>query len=369
MPNTRIARILIVDDEAAQANALGNTLRDHGYETVAFNSGQAALAALRTAHFDLLLTDLMMPGMDGIALLRAVRETNPEIVCVLMTGAGTIASAVEAMQAGALDYILKPFELSAILPVLSRTLTLGRLRLENARLARRVRDQVVQLEAANRELEAFSYSVSHDLRAPLRTIEGFAKMLLEGAAPRLLAEDQHALARICAGSRQMTQLIDGLLDLSRLGRQSLAKTRTDLNGLVAEVLVSLVKEREGRSLEMRVSILPETQGDAALLKAVYFNLISNAIKFTARTAAAVVEIGSSGQNGETVYFVRDNGAGFDMNYAHKLFGTFQRLHSRDEFEGTGLGLSIVQRIILRHGGRIWAEGEVGKGATFYFTLA
>jgi light-regulated signal transduction histidine kinase (bacteriophytochrome) len=235
-------------------------------------------------------------------------------------------------------------------------------------LDRRVREQVIELEAANQELEAFSYSISHDLRAPLRAVDGFSNMLLRQAEWRLLAEDRDLLGRIRAGAEQMSKLVDGLLNLSRLGRQSLSKGPTDLGGLVAEVLDGLSKEREGRKLEIRVSDLPECIGDATLLKVVFVNLISNAIKFTAKKEVAVVEIGCSGQNGKTVYSVRDNGEGFDMEYVHKLFAAFQRLHSRDEFEGTGLGLSIVQRIIQRHGGRIWAEAEVAKGAAFYFTL-
>ncbi|HXA43998.1 MAG TPA: response regulator [Candidatus Angelobacter sp.] len=368
MPDTPAARFLIVDDDEVLMKSLCNTLRNKGYETVGCDSGQAALTALQTTRFDLLLTDLMMPGMDGMALLKIAREADPDLVCVLMTGAGTIASAVEAMKAGALDYILKPFKLGAILPVLSRSLTMGRLRKENMALDRRVREQVIELEAANQELEAFSYSISHDLRAPLRAVDGFSNMLLRQAEWRLLAEDRDLLGRIRAGAEQMSKLVDGLLNLSRLGRQSLSKGPTDLGGLVAEVLDGLSKEREGRKLEIRVSDLPECIGDATLLKVVFVNLISNAIKFTAKKEVAVVEIGCSGQNGKTVYSVRDNGEGFDMEYVHKLFAAFQRLHSRDEFEGTGLGLSIVQRIIQRHGGRIWAEAEVAKGAAFYFTL-
>jgi signal transduction histidine kinase len=361
--------MLIVDDEATQMKALCHLLRDQGYETVGSNSGPTALAALRTSKFDLLLTDFNMPGMDGIALLQAAREADPDLVCVLMSGAGTIASAVEAMKKGAFDYILKPFELSALLPVLSRALAMGRLRQENMALERRVREQVIQLEATNRELEAFSHSVSHDLRAPLRAVNGFSAMLLEKASSRLLAEDRQLLGKICYGAKEMSKLIDGLLELSRLGRRSLSKGPTDLGSLVAEVLDGLAPERAGRKLEIRVQALPECMGDASLLKAVFVNLISNAIKFTAKKESAVVEVGCQEQNAETVFFVRDNGAGFDMNYVHKVFEPFERLHSAEEFKGTGLGLSIVKRIIQRHGGRIWAEAEVDKGAAFYFTLA
>ena len=369
MQNTAPAtRILIVDDEAAQMKALCDTLRDQGYETAGFRSGQAALAALRETKFDLLLTDLMMPEMDGIALVRAARESDPDLVSVMMTGAGTIATAVETMKAGALDYILKPFELSVILPVLSRALTIRRLRMENVALERQLRERTVELEAANQELEAFSYSVSHDLRAPLRAVDGFSQILLKESESRLSEREQQLLLKISSSAAQMGELIEGLLTLSRLGRQPLSKRPLNLTPLVRQVLNELGKEREGRQLEIRVSELPECLGDPALLKPIFVNLISNAIKFTRAKERAIVEIGWREQNGEGVFFVRDNGAGFDMRYAHKLFGAFQRLHNRDEFEGTGIGLSIVQRVIRRHGGRIWAEAEVAKGATFYFTL-
>jgi light-regulated signal transduction histidine kinase (bacteriophytochrome) len=309
-----------------------------------------------------------MPEMDGIALIQAARESDPDIVSILMTGAGTIASAVKAMQAGALDYILKPFELSVIVPVLSRALTMRRLSMENVALARRVREHAHDLEVANRELEAFAYSVSHDLRAPLRAVTGFSKILLAESAARLTDHEQQLLFKISGGAEDMAALIEALLNLSRLGRQTLYQRPMNLTALAGEVLDGMAKEREGRQIEVQLGALPDCVGDPTLLKQVFANLLANAIKFTRGKKAAVVEIGCQEQNGERVYFVRDNGAGFDMDYVNKLFGPFQRLHSQDEFEGTGVGLSIVQRIINRHGGRIWAESEVNKGAAFYFTL-
>jgi two-component system sensor histidine kinase/response regulator len=368
MPDHPPTRILVVDDEARQMTALCETLRDHGYETTGYSSSAAALAALRESKFDLLLTDLMMPEMDGIAFLRAAREIDGDLVAIMMTGHGTIDSAIEAMKAGALDYILKPFKLSVVLPVLSRALTVQRLRLENAALERRVAQRTAELEAANQELEAFAYSVSHDLRAPLRHIDGFTHKLLKDHGPQIPPGAQDLLQRVCHSAQRLGLLIDDLLNLSRFSRQPLAKRIVSLAGLVEQVLHELEGEREGRHVEIRRGHLPECLGDASLLRQVFINLLANAFKFTRKREQAIVEVGCEEISGELLCTVRDNGAGFDMQYAGKLFGVFHRLHPADEFEGTGVGLSIVHRIIHRHGGRVWAEAEVDKGATFRFTL-
>ena len=368
-------RLLVVDDEIRQMTALCDTLRDHGYETTGYSAGPAALDALRATKFDLLLTDLMMPRMDGIALLRAALEIDPDLVGVVMTGHGTIDTAVEAMKTGALDYILKPFKLSAVIPVLSRAMTVRRLRRENAELAQSVRERTAALEAANnalesanKELEAFSYSISHDLRAPLRHVDGFSQLLAEGYSAQLPPPAQRLLKNVCDGAKRLGRLIDDLLNFSRLSRRPLDKRTVSLSRLVQEVLDELQEERKGREVEIKIDPLPDCLGDASLLKQVYVNLLANALKFTRQRKPALIEIGGSEQAGELLCFVRDNGAGFDMQFADKLFGVFQRLHRDDQFEGTGVGLSIVQRIIHRHGGRIWAEAEVDKGATFHFTL-
>lgn len=367
MSDAPVARILIVDDEITQMKALCNTLRDEGYATTGFSSPKQALAALQNHQFDLLLTDLMMPEMDGITLLRAALEIDSHLVGVMMTGHGTVETAVQAMKTGALDYILKPFDLTVVLPVLSRALAMRRLRMENAALAKRVQDHAAELEFANKELEAFSYSVSHDLRAPLRSVGGFSKLLLEGQS-HFSEREKQLLQKVCSSAQLMNELIDGLLNLSRSGRQPLAKQPTSLTLLVRQVLDELSKEREGRQVEVHVAELPDCVGDRLLLKQVFVNLLANAFKFTRGKENAMIEIGCQKQHSKNIYFVRDNGAGFDMEYANKLFGVFQRLHNREQFEGTGIGLSIVQRIIHRHGGKIWAEAEVNKGATFYFTL-
>jgi signal transduction histidine kinase len=361
-------RILIVDDEVAQLRALCTTLREHDYETVGCPTPHAALAALQEGHFDLLLTDLMMPEMDGIALLREARRLDPNLVGVMMTGAGTIARAVEAMKAGALDFILKPFDSSVILPVLNRALTIRRLHIVNAELDDDLRQRTAELETANKELEAFCYSVSHDLRSPLRAIDGFSNMLMIHHAPGLSPEAQRLLKNISLNAKRMGQLIDDLLGFSQLTRQPLSRQFVNVSALVQGILRDLRKEQNARQIDISVGPLPGCRGDPSLLTQIFVNLLSNALKFTRHRAVARIEIGCQEQGPEQVYFVRDNGAGFDMQYAEKLFGVFQRFHRADEFEGTGIGLSIVQRIVHRHGGRIWAEAHLEQGATFYFTI-
>ena len=358
-----------MDDEAAQMEALCNTLKDYGYATVGFSSANAALAELQKTEFDLLLTDLMMPEMDGITLLQTALGKKPNLVGILMTGEGTIATAVEAMKSGALDYILKPFKLSAILPVLSRARAVRQLRLENLALEQRVRERTAQLEAANKELEAFSYSVSHDLRAPVRHIDGFVRLLDDSIGTSLDEKDRRLLNFIAKSAGQMGQLIDDLLDFSRMGRAEIRQSRVSLQGLMEEAIQQLQPELKGRNIVWRTSKLPEVRADPALLRQVFSNLISNAVKYTRLRNPAEIEIGGMNDSAaEITIYVRDNGAGFDMAYAGKLFGVFQRLHREDEFEGTGVGLANVRRIIARHGGRTWAEGKVDGGATFYFTL-
>jgi PAS domain S-box-containing protein len=238
----------------------------------------------------------------------------------------------------------------------------------NAHLEKRVAERTAELEAANKELEAFSYSVSHDLRSPLRAIDGFSQAVLEDYGPQLPEEGRRYLRTVREGAQRMGRLIDDLLAFSRLGRAPLKEQKVDMVMLARGILNDLESVRADRKMEVSVAELPGCEGDPALLRQVWINLLSNAFKYTSRCAAAVVEIGYQVEGGETVYFVRDNGAGFDMRYAGKLFGVFQRLHRADEFEGTGVGLAIAQRVIHRHGGRIWAEAAPNLGATFYFTL-
>jgi light-regulated signal transduction histidine kinase (bacteriophytochrome) len=242
------------------------------------------------------------------------------------------------------------------------------LRRSHADLEARIEARTAELAAANRELEAFSYSVSHDLRAPLRSIDGFSRILIEDYADRLDETGRRHLERICRSAQRMGELIDDLLKLSMVSRQAMHLARADLSALAAEILDELARAAPGRQVETQVAPGCTALCDARLLRVLLQNLLENAWKYTGKAAAARIEFGCTPEGGRTVFHVRDNGAGFDMAHAGKLFLPFQRLHRAEDFEGTGVGLATVRRVVQRHGGRIWAESAPGQGATFCFTL-
>jgi PAS domain S-box-containing protein len=256
------------------------------------------------------------------------------------------------------------FVTAAVRDITERRRTEEKIQALNAEL----RSKLSELATTNQELEAFSYSVSHDLRAPLRQVDGFSKILMEEAGDQLKPDQRDCLVQIRDGTRHMGQLVDALLNFSRLGRQALRVEPVNLDVLVLDLIASFRAETAEREIDWKVGALPDIEGDRALIRQAYWNLLANALKFTRTKDHACIEVGLRLDGSQVQLFVKDNGVGFDMKYADKLFGVFQRLHLQDEFEGTGVGLATVQRIVLKHGGKVWVEAEPGRGAAFYFTL-
>ncbi len=353
------ARVLLAEGNPEMRSYLATLLRRvHDVRAVA--DGDAAFDAATAAPPDLIVVDLQLPGRDGLALLKELRaaETTCLIPVILLSARVGEDAALEGLDAGADDYLVKPFSGKALLARVRSCLALAKMR----------KDLTDKLTDANKELEAFSYSVSHDLRAPLRAIDGFSDALLTEYGAHFDDQGRYYVERVRAGTQRMAQLIDDLLSLSRITRASLSHDRVDLTAIGAKVLSELGLRDPARKVEVRIADGLAGRGDSRLVKVLFENLLGNAWKFTSKVPEARIDVGSESRGGETVFFVRDNGAGFDMAYASKLFEPFQRLHTPAEFEGTGIGLATVHRVVKRHGGRIWAQAEPNRGATFFFTL-
>lgn len=363
-------RILVVDDERSLLNALTESLSLQGYQVLGFDAPEDALAALRAGAWDVLITDMMMPGVDGMALLRAALQIDAELVCLVITGHGSVDAAVEAMKSGASDFILKPFQASTLVSTISRALAVRRLRRERESLFNSLQQRTSELLAANRELEAFAHSVSHDLRAPLAAIMGFSDLLIERGAELDAARAKHLNGRICANARHMMATMDNLLKLGQASRGELRISTIDLSAMAAEIVAELALGASERRVQVDIAPGLSARGDPGLVRTALENLLGNAWKYTAGRSEACIQVGAEAEpgSGDQVFLVRDNGAGFDMSAAGRLFQPFHRLHSSTEFPGTGIGLSIVRRVVERHAGRIWADAAPGKGATFRFTL-
>ncbi|HTL81111.1 MAG TPA: ATP-binding protein, partial [Bacteroidia bacterium] len=258
------------------------------------------------------------------------------------------------------------FILSVDISVVKRAQSV--IELMNLNLERKVEERTKELERANKELESFSYSISHDLRAPLRAIDGYTRIFMEDHAANADDEGKRLLKVIIDSTARMAHLIDDLLSFSRTGKQEMVKVKLNMNQIAHAITEEQVRLMSAKNARVIIGELPESDGDVRMIRQVFVNLVSNAVKYSSKKKDPVIEIGSLREGEETVYFVKDNGAGFDMRYYEKLFAVFQRLHSSSEFEGTGVGLAIVERIITRHGGRIWAKSELNEGAVFYFTL-
>jgi two-component system sensor histidine kinase/response regulator len=377
-------KILLVEDNAGDVRLIQEMLAETGavrFSLEIANSLAAALARLRAGGIDVLLLDLGLPDSSGVSTFTSVHAQSPTLPIIVFTGFGDQSLALKVVQQGAQDYLIKgQVDSSLIWRAIryamerhrgSRELVLSetRVRQLNESLERRVADRTAALAAANRELETFTYSVSHDLRAPLRQIDGFSRILVEHAGPGLDSKSLHYLRRIQEGTQHMGRLVDDLLNLAQLGRQDMHTRSTPLDAIVSDALSELRADWGDRIIQWAIGSLPTVECDAGLMKIVFTNLLSNAIKYTRPREVAIIEVASTGGNGQCTVFVRDNGVGFNMKYADKLFGVFQRLHRADQFEGSGVGLATVQRIIHKHGGEIWAEAEPDQGATFFFTLA
>jgi signal transduction histidine kinase len=376
---------LLVDDQPANLVALEAMLHGLGQNLIKAESGREALKWLLTHDFAVILLDVKMPEMDGFetATLIRQRDKSRHTPILFLTAAdNTQTQAVRGYAVGAVDYLVKP-----VVPefVRSKVAVFVELAKKNELLRRQAQllaeseqaaldlaetraELVRDLEHKNRELESFSYAVSHDLRAPLRRIDSFSRAVLESQADRLDEPGRRFLSRVREASQHMSQLIDDVLYLSRVTRADLREQEIDLSALASLILARLQEGEPDRKVEVKIRPGMVVTGDGQLLRIALENLLENAWKFTGQQPEPRIEFGATQASGEPTYFIRDNGAGFDMTYADRLFGPFQRLHPQAEFPGSGIGLATVQRIIHRHGGRVWAEGLVGQGATFQFTL-
>ena len=363
------AHLLVVDDEAFHLQALKDILEQEGYRVTACADARTALELLRVHSFDILLSDLHMPETDGIALTRHALQIDPDLIPVLMTGQAAVSTAIEAMKAGALDYVLKPLRLALIRPVLRRAIEMRRLRLHNQQLQEDVARRTRQLETANQELDAFAARVAHDLRNPLHGMLGFARLLLDRNGHQLDKQGLGHLQHLIAAGERADRMIRDLLAFARLGEMPLQQTAVDLNEVLRRAMFMVQPLAQGRQIEWKMAVLPRVRGDASLLEQVFVNLLSNALKYTATRDRAVIEIGHC-QEAEKMHriWVQDNGVGFDPASAVGLFSPFRRLHSATVFEGNGIGLANVRRIVERHGGTVAAHGEVDRGASFSVVL-
>ncbi len=357
-------KLLLVDDHPENLLALEAILEAPGQELILARSGSEALRHLLQHDFAAIILDVMMPEMDGFetaALIRQ-RERSRYTPIIFLTALGRSEEALfRGYDVGAVDYLVKP-----IVPAVLKSKVAVFVQLK--RQSEMLEAKNIELNSMIHELEAFSYTVAHDLRAPLARIDGFSQALLELQNDRLDDEGRRYLHRVRAGTQRMCRLVDDLLMLSQVSRMEMRRERVDLSAMARSIVADLRQREPDREVEFIVHPSLSVLGDADLLNSALFNLFDNSWKFTGKHQAARIEFGEVEKDGELVFFVRDDGAGFDMASSDRLFQAFQRLHSSSEFAGSGVGLATVARIVKRHGGRLWAEGALERGATFYFSL-
>ena len=367
--------ILLVDDSEAKLLSHEVVLAEIGERLFKASSAREAFECLLKNEVALILIDVCMPELDGFELAAMIRE-HPRFqrTAIIFVSAVNFAhlDQLRGYQLGGVDYVSVPVvpellraKVKVFVDLFRKTRQLERF---NAELEQRVRERTAQLEAANKELESFAYSVSHDLRAPLRGIDGWSLALAEDYAEQFDERAHQYLERVRSETQRMGLLIDDMLQLSRVTRTEMRVSDVDLTSAARRIAAELSEVNPSRRIEFVIEPNLSGVGDARLLDIALTNLLGNAVKFTGPRAIARIEFGRAEQNGETAFYVRDNGVGFDMAYAGSLFGAFQRLHKASEFPGTGIGLATVQRVIHRHGGRLWTEAQVDRGATFYFTI-
>lgn len=389
----RAHQILVTDDSPTYLAFLEEELKHEGYGVVTAVSGEAAVEITTTHRLDCAVVDLVMPGMDGIELCRRIRASRATaetpLPILIVTSRGSKEKMMEALDVGADDFVDKANDttvLKARIRALLRRKLLqeerqrvqDELNLREVEIARERAEKeaaldraklAAQLEVTNKELEAFSYAVSHDLRAPLRSIDGFSQILLEDHGDKLDDDGRALIKRVRAAATKMAQLIEDMLKLSRVTSSPLTVTKVDLSQMVHEIVAALAEDEPDRDVEVIIAPDVIASCDRQLMQIVLTNLIGNAWKYTRKQPRQRIEFGRASKNGKTAFFVRDNGDGFDMAHADKLFQPFKRLHSDNEFPGTGIGLATVARVINRHGGSIEADARKGEGATFCVTLA
>ena len=361
-------RIIVVDDEKPQLEALCSLLLDAGFEVEGFSEPASALERLKGEVFDVLLTDLRLPGMDGIALVQHARQLDPDLSAVLMTGHGSISTAVDAMKLGVLDYILKPFKVSELMPVVNRAIEIRKLKRQNTRLIQDLSTSNARLLEMNHELDHFAGRVAHDLNSLCHIIQGFAGSLTRRAHSKLDEQEQRYLLRINEASARGGQLVSDLLAFARLGSGDLKFNHVVLNEVVEKARAQVESAEGLRQADWSIAKLPDIEGDESLLEQVFVNLLSNALKFSQVREQPSISVQAHVANDLVEIQVIDNGAGFDPDRADGLFKPFHRLHNAHDFEGHGMGLANVKRIIERHGGQIAAESAPNKGAIFTLIL-